>query len=187
MDAFLTSAGLVAIAEIGDKTQLLALLLAARFRKPVPILLGILAATVLNHGLAAALGYGIASLVQTPWFRLIVGASFLFMGGWALVPDKAGELAQSHRAGGVFLATLMAFFMVEIGDKTQIATALLAAQFHSVATVAAGTTLGMMAADAPAVLFGEIVTRYLPLKAIRLAAAALFFIIGVLVIFTALT
>jgi putative Ca2+/H+ antiporter (TMEM165/GDT1 family) len=178
LEAFLLSTGLVAIAEIGDKTQLLAIVLAARFRRPVPIILGILAATILNHSLAAALGVLIASWLSGMWFQAAVGAGFIAMALWALVPDKDDEAAGSRTAGGVFLTTLVAFFLVEIGDKTQIATTLLAARFHNIALVAAGTTLGMMLANVPAVLLGEAATRIIPLRYVRIIAAVIFGVIG---------
>ena len=178
MEPFLTSAAVVAIAEIGDKTQLLAIMLAARFRRPVPIILGILAATILNHAAAAALGYFIAQWLSGPAFRIAVGAGFLAMAAWALVPDKDDDSAGSRSAHGVFLTTLVAFFLVEIGDKTQIATTLLAARFQNIALVAAGTTLGMMAANVPAVFLGEAATRIVPLRYVRIAAAVVFAVIG---------
>ena len=185
MEALLTSAFTVMIAEIGDKTQLLAILLAAKFRKPVPIILGIFAATILNHAAAATLGYFIAEWLTGPVFQLVVGAAFVIMAGWALIPDKEDENAGQRAAGGVFVATLVSFFFVEIGDKTQIATTLLAARFHSIELVTIGTTLGMMAANVPAVLFGEAVTRVVPLDKVRMAAAALFAIMGVWVLVVA--
>ena len=178
LEAFLVSAGLVAVAEIGDKTQLLAIMLAARFRRPVPIILGILAATLANHGLAAGLGYLVAQWLSGLWFQVAVGVSFLAMAAWALVPDKDDDQAGSRSAGGVFLTTLVAFFLVEIGDKTQIATTLLAARFHAIGVVAAGTTLGMMLANVPAVLLGEAATRVVPLRYVRIAAAVVFALIG---------
>src|SRR5678815_1559983 len=130
MEAFLISAGLVAVAEIGDKTQLLAMVLAARFRRPVPIILGILVATILNHTLAAALGVLIAKWLSGVWFQAAVGAGFVAMALWALIPDKDDEAAGARTAGGVFLTTLVAFFLVEIGDKTQVATTLLLSLIH---------------------------------------------------------
>ncbi len=172
-DALWVSSGIVAIAEIGDKTQLLAIVLAARFRKPLPIIMGILAATLLNHAAAATIGYFIAQWLSGTTFQIIVGVAFLLMAAWALVPDKADERAQSASGGSVFLTTLIAFFLVEIGDKTQIATSLLAARFHDIAMVAAGTTLGMMLANIPAVLLGEAATRFVPLRYVRMAAALL--------------
>lgn len=187
MEALLTSAGLVAIAEIGDKTQLLAIVLAARFRAPVPIILGILCATLLNHAVAAALGFIVAQWLSGRTFQLIVGAAFIAMAAWALVPDKDDDRAERTAAGGVFLATLIAFFLVEIGDKTQIATSLLAARFQDIALVTAGTTLGMMAANVPAVFLGEAVTRIVPLSYVRATAAVLMAATGAWVIAAALT
>ena len=186
MEALLTSAGLVAIAEIGDKTQLLAIVLAARFRAPVPIILGILCATLLNHAAAATLGYFIAQWLSGQTFQLVVGAAFILMAAWALIPDKEDGRADNTGAGGVFLTTLIAFFLVEIGDKTQIATSLLAARFHDIALVTAGTTLGMMAANVPAVFLGESVTRLVPLAYVRASAALLLAITGAVVIAAAL-
>ena len=185
LQAFLVSTGLVAIAEIGDKTQLLAILLAARFRKPVPIILGILAATLLNHGLAASFGYLVAQWLTGQVFQAIVGIAFIAMAAWALIPDKEDDGALDKSHGGVFLTTLIAFFLVEIGDKTQIATSLLAARFHEIALVTVGTTLGMMAANVPAVLMGEAATKVVPLKVVRIVAAAIFALIGVWVLLAA--
>jgi putative Ca2+/H+ antiporter (TMEM165/GDT1 family) len=178
LQAFLVSTGLVAVAEIGDKTQLLAILLAARFRRPVPIILGILVATLANHGLAATLGYLVSDWLKGTLFQALVGAGFVAMGLWALVPDKDDEGAARRAAGGVFLTTGIAFFLVEIGDKTQIATTLLAARFHSIAVVAAGTTVGMMLANIPAVLLGEAATKVVPLRYVRIAAALIFLALG---------
>jgi putative Ca2+/H+ antiporter (TMEM165/GDT1 family) len=179
LEPFLVSTGLVAIAEIGDKTQLLALLLAARFRKPVPILLGILGATIANHLLAAGVGAAAGALLQGPWMRWVLGLAFLAFAGWALIPDKFEEDERpKERAGSVFLTTLVAFFFVEMGDKTQVATVALAARFHEVLAVAGGTTLGMMLANAPVVFVGEAAAGRLPLKLIRLLAAASFAAIG---------
>lgn len=179
MEAFLISTGLVAIAEMGDKTQLLALLLAARFRAPVPVILGIFVATVFNHLLAAWLGASIAAWIGAEAMRWILGISFLAMAGWALIPDKdQGEPTMVARAGA-FAATAVSFFLIEIGDKTQIATVALAARFNDIALVAAGTTLGMMIADVPAVFIGEFASGRLPLNAIRRLAAALFAALGV--------
>jgi putative Ca2+/H+ antiporter (TMEM165/GDT1 family) len=178
LEAFLVSTGLVAIAEIGDKTQLLAMVLAAKFRRPLPIILGILVATILNHTGAAALGFVVARWLTGPTFQVLVGAGFVAMALWALIPDKDDEGAVSRTAGGVFLTTLVAFFLVEIGDKTQIATTLLAARFQDIAVVAAGTTLGMMIANVPAVLLGEAATRVVPLRYVRIGAALVFLILG---------
>jgi len=178
LEAFLISTGLVAVAEIGDKTQLLAMVLAARFRRPVPIILGILVATILNHTAAAALGFVVGKWLSGPAFQVLVGAGFVAMALWALIPDKDDEAAADRAAGGIFLTTLVAFFLVEIGDKTQVATTLLAARFQNIAVVAAGTTLGMMIANVPAVLLGEAATRVVPLRYVRVVAALIFLLIG---------
>jgi putative Ca2+/H+ antiporter (TMEM165/GDT1 family) len=185
LEAFLISTGLVAVAEIGDKTQLLAIMLAARFRRPLPIILGILAATILNHGLAATLGFVVAKYLTGPAFQILVGVGFVAMAAWALIPDKDDEGAANRTAGGVFLTTLVAFFLVEIGDKTQIATTLLAARFQEIAVVTAGTTLGMMIANVPAVFLGEAATKVVPLRYVRIAAALVFALIGLSVLFAA--
>lgn len=185
LEPFLISTGLVAVAEIGDKTQLLAIMLAARFRRPVPIILGILAATLANHGLAATLGFVVAQYLTGPTFQILVGVGFVAMAAWALIPDKEDDDAATRSAGGVFLTTLVAFFLVEIGDKTQIATTLLAARFHDIVVVAAGTTLGMMLANVPAVFLGEAATKIVPLKYVRIAAAVVFAAIGVSVLLAA--
>lgn len=185
-DPIWISAGVVAVAEIGDKTQLLAIVLAAKYRRPVPIILGILVATLANHALAAAAGYFIAKVVTGQVFQFLVAGSFLAMAAWTLLPDKADEEASDRKAGGVFLTTLIAFFIVEIGDKTQIATTLLAARFHDIALVTMGTTTGMLVANVPAVLFGEAATRIVPLRYVRVAAAALFVLLGLWVLAGAL-
>ena len=180
METVLVSAAMVAIAEIGDKTQLLAIVLAAKFRKPVPIVLGILAATLLNHAAAASIGYFVSQWLSGKVFQIAVGAAFISMAAWALIPDKEDDNALSRSRGGVFMATLVSFFIVEIGDKTQIATVALSARFHTLVLVTIGTTLGMMLANAPAVLFGDVIARKAPLKLIRGIAAALFAILGVM-------
>jgi Ca2+/H+ antiporter, TMEM165/GDT1 family len=180
MEAFLISAGLVAIAEIGDKTQFLAMLLATRYRKPAPIILGILVATLANHAIAASVGAAVAAWLGPDAMRWIVGILFIAMAGWALIPDKEDEGPKAASHVGAFLATTIAFFLVEIGDKTQIATVGLAARFHSIAIVTVGTTLGMMIANVPAVLFGDALARRIPLKVVRMCAAALFVMLGVL-------
>jgi putative Ca2+/H+ antiporter (TMEM165/GDT1 family) len=182
MEAVFISTVVVALAEIGDKTQLLAILLATRFSKPWAIIAGILAATVANHLLAATAGYYISGLLSGTWFRIAVGLSFLAMAGWTLIPDKADDLKKSEGRWGAFLTTLVAFFLVEIGDKTQIATVALAARFHSIVPVATGTTLGMMLADVPAVFLGEAATRVIPLRYVRWGTAALFAGIGLWVL-----
>jgi Ca2+/H+ antiporter, TMEM165/GDT1 family len=181
---FAISAGLVAIAEIGDKTMLLAMLLAARFRKPWPILAGILAATLANHGLAAGVGVVAGDILKGPWMRWVLGVAFLAFAGWALIPDTLEDDADPKPIanGSIFLTTAVAFFLVEMGDKTQVATIALAARFHSVLVVAAGTTVGMMLANGPAVFLSQAAADRLPLKYIRWAAAASFAAIGVWVL-----
>ncbi|CAA7615114.1 TMEM165/GDT1 family protein [Magnetospirillum sp. UT-4] len=180
MDSLLVSTAVVAVAEIGDKTQLLALCLAARFRRPVPVILGILVATVANHALAAWVGVLIAQWLGGELLRWILGLSFLAMAGWMLVPDKADEDAACGSRFGPFLATLVAFFLVEIGDKTQVATIALSARFNDLVLVTAGTTLGMMLANVPAVLLGEVAATRVPLKLVHGAAALIFAVMGVL-------
>ena len=178
MQPLLVSTGIVALAEIGDKTQLLALVLAARYRRPLPIILGILAATLANHGLAASLGALVAGWLGPDLMRWILGASFLAMAAWSLIPDKPEEAPKGLARAGAFLATLVAFFVVEIGDKTQIATVALAARFHDLVLVTAGTTLGMLLANVPAVLCGDGIARVASLRAIRAVAAAGFAVLG---------
>lgn len=178
MEPLLVSTGIVALAEIGDKTQLLALILAARYRKPVSIGLGILIATLANHGLAAWLGALAASWLGPDAMRWILGLGFIAMAAWCLVPDKAEDGPRAGAKAGAFVATLVAFFLVEIGDKTQIATVALAARFHDLLWVTAGTTLGMMLVNIPAVLCGDGIARLAPLRLIRMAAAALFTLLG---------
>jgi putative Ca2+/H+ antiporter (TMEM165/GDT1 family) len=185
MYALLTSTGVVAISEIGDKTQLLAFLLAARFRKPVPIILGIFVATVMNHTAAALAGEWVASTVDPSYLQWGLGLLFIGMAVWALIPDKLDESEGSKiYAGGAFLSTTVAFFLAEIGDKTQIATAALAAQFGSLLPVVIGTTLGMMIADMPAVLVGNSAGHRINLKLVRYIAAAIFAVLGVLALAT---
>lgn len=186
MEGFLISTGVVALAEIGDKTQLLALVLAARFRKPVPIVLGILVATLANHALAGAVGSWVAAAVGPHLMRWILGVSFIAMAAWTLVPDKIDAQSDHVPRWGVFGTTLIAFFLLEMGDKTQIATIALAAKYASLVAVVAGTTLGMMLANVPAVLLGEVAARKLPLKLVRGIAAGLFFVIGVVVLWSGL-
>ena len=182
MEALLTSTGVVAISEIGDKTQLLALVLAAKYRKPVPIILGILVATLLNHALAAAIGASIAAAVSPSVMRWILGVSFIGMAAWTLVPDKYEELNAEPPRFGVFGATLVAFFLLEMGDKTQIATVALAAKFQSLPGVIAGTTIGMMLANVPAVLLGEVAAKKLPMRLVHGIAAAIFLAMGLMVL-----
>lgn len=173
------SALLVALAEMGDRTQLLTILLATRYHKPLVIILGVLVATLANHLLAAAAGFYISGLLDALWFRYLIGASFIAMALWVLIPDKESAEGEKKSHRGVFLTTVIAFFIVEMGDKTQIATVSLAARFHDIALVATGTTLGMMIANVPAVLLGEAATRVVPLKYVRIGAAVLFTGLGV--------
>ncbi len=178
MITLLLSALVVAVAEIGDKTQFLAIVLATRFKRPLPIILGIAAATISNHLLAATGGYFLADFLKGAWFRYAVAFSFVAVAGWTLIPDS-DDIAQSDSSRSAFLATLVAFFLVEIGDKTQIATVALAARFHNIALVAAGTTLGVTIADAPAVLLAEAATKHIPLRVMRITAAAIFLGLGI--------
>jgi putative Ca2+/H+ antiporter (TMEM165/GDT1 family) len=178
LEAFLASAAVVAVAEMGDKTQLLAIVLAARLRRPVPIVLGILFATVANHALAALVGQQVASILDGEWFRYLVAAGFIAMAAWTLIPDKLEEEKEKPARFGAFLTTLVAFFLVEMGDKTQIATIALGARFGSVLAVTAGTTLGMMIANTPAVIFGEALVKRIPLSLMRIVAALLFLAMG---------
>jgi putative Ca2+/H+ antiporter (TMEM165/GDT1 family) len=180
MEAFFMSTGVVALAEIGDKTQLLAFLLAARFKKPLPIIAGILCATLVNHGLAGALGAWITQAVSPGALRWVLGISFLGMAVWTLIPDKIeDEEAQVAQRFGVFGATLITFFLAEMGDKTQIATVALAAHYSSPLLVVAGTTLGMLLADVPAVFLGDKLAAKIPMRPVHAVAAALFALLGV--------
>lgn len=181
MNAFLVSTGVVALAEIGDKTQLLALLLAATFRRPLPIIAGIFFATLANHGFAGAIGQWLTRIVSPDVMRWILGLSFLAMAAWTLVPDKLDDRKRSPRFGA-FLTTLVAFFLVEIGDKTQVATIALAARYDALVAVVLGTTLGMMIANVPAVMLGNLGAEKLPVRAIHIAAAVLFALLGVAVL-----
>ena len=179
MQALLISTGVVALAEIGDKTQLLAFLLAARFKKPWPIVLGILAATLVNHGLAGALGAWITSALDPVWLRWGLGVSFLAMAVWTLVPDKIeDDEARVATRLGVFGATLVTFFLAEMGDKTQIATVALAAHYAAPLAVVAGTTLGMLIADVPAVFVGDKLASKIPMRLVHASAAAIFALLG---------
>lgn len=187
LQAFLISTGIVALAEMGDKTQLLALLLAARFRKPWPIVAGILVATLANHAAAGAVGAWIQSLVSPSTLRILLGVSFLAMAAWMLVPDQIDldEKPSSSRLG-VFGTTLVLFFLAEIGDKTQIATVMLAARFDAALVwVVLGTTLGMLLANVPAVWLGERVTRVVPLRAVHLVSALVFAGLGLAALLSA--
>lgn len=180
MEALLVSAGVVALAEIGDKTQLLAFILAARFKKPLPIIAGILCATLVNHGLAGALGAWITSIVSPGVMRWVLGASFIGMAIWTLIPDKIEEEeTQVAKRVGVFTATLVTFFLAEMGDKTQIATVALAAHYPHPLMVVAGTTIGMLIADVPAVFVGDRLAAKIPMKLVHSIAAAIFALLGI--------
>jgi putative Ca2+/H+ antiporter (TMEM165/GDT1 family) len=179
MEAFLVSAGIVALAEIGDKTQLLAFILAAKFRKPMPIVVGILLATIANHAFAGALGAWITSLLAPETLRWILGLSFIGMAVWTLIPDKFDEDEARLVKYGVFGTTLIAFFLAEMGDKTQVATVALAAQYQAFFLVVSGTTLGMMIANAPAVLLGNRIAQRMPVRLVHAIAAAIFAVLGI--------
>lgn len=179
MEAVLTSIAVVALAEIGDKTQLLAIVLATRFRRAWPVVAGILVATLANHFLAALAGERAATLLDGQWFRYAVALSFIAMAAWTLVPDTLDEDEEPRESRfGPFLATTIAFFLVEMGDKTQIATIALGARFHDAVWVTAGTTLGMMIANVPAVFLGHELVRRVPMKTVRTIAALLFLALG---------
>jgi putative Ca2+/H+ antiporter (TMEM165/GDT1 family) len=181
MEAFLMSTGVVALAEIGDKTQLLAFVLAARFKRPVPIILGILAATLVNHGAAGALGAWITTALSPGVMRWVLGGSFLAMAVWTLIPDKLDDDdAKVTGRLGVFGTTLVAFFLAEMGDKTQIATVAMAAHYPNPLWVVAGTTLGMLIADVPAVFVGDRFAKKIPMKLVHGIAAAMFAVMGLL-------
>ncbi len=179
MEAFLISTGIVALAEIGDKTQLLSFILAAKFRKPWPIILGILVATLANHGFAGALGAWITGLMSPETLRWVLGLSFLGMAVWTLIPDKFDEKDAKLAGMGVFGTTLIAFFLAEMGDKTQVATVALAAQYPSLIAVVLGTTLGMMIANVPAVLLGDRIADRMPVRLVHAIAAGVFAVLGV--------
>lgn len=180
LESFLIATGLVGLAEMGDKTQLLAFILAARFRQPRPIVAGIFAATVVNHAVAAAVGAWLMRLAGPVAMRWVLGVSFLAMAAWTLVPDRFDEKDAKLSAGaGVFATTLAAFFLAEMGDKTQVATVALAAQYHAVWSVVMGTTLGMMIANVPAVLLGDRIAHRLPVAWMHRMAALLFAALGV--------
>ncbi|MBA4261391.1 MAG: hypothetical protein C0443_05050 [Comamonadaceae bacterium] len=182
MEAFMVSTGLVALGEMGDKTQLLAILLAARFRKPVPIVLGILVATLANHALAGAVGQWVAEAIGPQWLRWIIGGSFLAMAVWMLIPDQIDD-DESGAKGlrlGVFGTTVVAFFLAEMGDKTQIATVALAARYDAFVAVVAGTTLGMMLANVPVVYLGDRIAKKVPMTLVHGVSALIFAVLGVL-------
>jgi Ca2+/H+ antiporter, TMEM165/GDT1 family len=178
MEAFLISLTTITVAEIGDRTQLLSLVLAARYRQPLPIIAGILCATLANHAAAGFVGVWFGSLLKPRMIEMIVGASMIAMALWTLKPDTLDESAKSTGAMGAFLATLTSFFIAEIGDKTQIATIALAAGYPSLVAVVSGTTVGMLLANVPVVILGKAFADRLPLKTIHYVAAALFVILG---------
>ena len=179
MDAFLVSTGIVALAEIGDKTQLLAFLRPARFRRPLPLVFGIFVATIIHHAFAAAVGALVSELLGPNTMRWVLGLSFLGMAAWILVPDEIDDEETSLTRHGVFLTTLIAFFVAEMGDKTQVATVALAARYESMAAVVAGTTFGMMLANVPAVYFGERIANRVPVKLVHGIAALIFAVLGI--------
>ena len=179
MESLLVSTGVVALAEIGDKTQLLAFILAARFKKPLPIIIGILAATVINHGLAGALGAWITSSISPEVLRWVLGASFIGMAIWTMIPDKIEEETQVAQRFGIFGATFITFFLAEMGDKTQIATVAMAAHYSAPLMVVIGTTLGMLIADVPAVFAGDKLANKIPMKLVHSIAAAVFAVLGI--------
>lgn len=183
-ESLYVSTGVVALAEIGDKTQLLAFLLAARFKKPLPIILGILLATVINHGLAGILGAWITGIIGPELMRWILGGSFVAMAIWTLIPDEIEEdESQIAKHLGVFGATLLTFFLAEMGDKTQLATVAMAAHYQTALTVVIGTTLGMLIADVPAVFVGNRFADKIPMKLVHGIAAAIFLVLGLITLF----
>jgi putative Ca2+/H+ antiporter (TMEM165/GDT1 family) len=184
VEALLISTGVVALGEMGDKTQLLAMLLAVKFRKPVPIILGIFVATLFNHASAGLVGGWIAHVLGPVVLRWVIGLSFIAMAGWMLVPDKIDtDEATAPQRFGVFGTTVIAFFLAEMGDKTQIATVALAARFHDLWAVVGGTTLGMLIADVPAVFIGDRLAQKIPMTLVHAIAAAIFAVLGLLALF----
>lgn len=180
MEAFFLSTATVALAEIGDKTQLLSLLLAARFRAPLLIISGIFIATLINHGLSASLGVWLTEIISPQSGKLLIGFSFIAVAFWVLIPDKEEEISSNLNRYGAFIATVVLFFLAEIGDKTQIATILLAAQYQQLLLITLGTTLGMMLANVPVVLFGHKLMQKLPLNVARYVAFSVFLVMGVI-------
>jgi putative Ca2+/H+ antiporter (TMEM165/GDT1 family) len=184
LEAFLVSTGVVALGEMGDKTQLLAFVLATRFKRPLPIVLGILAATLLNHGLAGVVGTAIAEWLGPTTLRWVIGLGFLAMAAWIMVPDRVDDDAEGGAPRfGVFGTTLVAFFLAEMGDKTQLATVALAARYHELLPVVAGTTLGMMLADVPAVFLGDRLAKKVSMPLLHGIAALIFLVLGLLTLF----
>ena len=183
MEAFLVSIGIVALAEIGDKTQLLTLVLAARYKKPWPIVAGIFVATLVNHGIAGAVGAWLTQVIGPDAMRWILGVSFIAMAAWMLIPDKLDdEDTAAKKFGGVFVTTTVLFFFVEIGDKTQVATVALAARFQSLASVVMGTTIGMLLANAPVAFFGDALAKRVPVRAVHIVTALIFAGLGIAVL-----
>jgi Ca2+/H+ antiporter, TMEM165/GDT1 family len=180
MEAFLLSTGIVALAEMGDKTQLLSLLLAAKFRRPLPIIIGILVATLFNHAFAGAVGGWITTFFGTDVLRWVLGLSFIAMAVWTLIPDKIDDVEAKHERFGVFVTTVIAFFFAEMGDKTQVATVALAAKYSAFYAVVAGTTVGMMIANIPAVLLGNKIIEMVSMRLVHAIAAVIFAVLGVL-------
>jgi len=180
MDPFFVSAGSVAVGELGDKTQLLSLILATRLRKPAPIIAGIFVATLVNHLIACLVGEWVSTLITPGVLRWVLGLSFLAVAVWALIPDKLDENVETRGDYGVFVLTMVAFFLAEMGDKTQIIALALAAKYNALIAVVAGTTLGMMLVNIPTVLLAERATKWIPLKAVRIVAAVVYAILGVL-------
>ena len=189
MQAFLVSAGVVALAEMGDKTQILSLILAARYRKPVPIILGVLVATLANHAVAGGIGTWLANVLSPSVLNWAVVASFVLMAGWILVPDQfsEGQVAMPKHTTGVFATTVFAFFLAEMGDKTQVATVALAARFHDFVGVVSGTTVGMMLANIPVIYLGHRFADRIPAKDVHVAAAIIFVLLGGLALRNALS
>jgi putative Ca2+/H+ antiporter (TMEM165/GDT1 family) len=183
VEAFLVSTGIVALGEMGDKTQLLALMLAARFRKPWPIVAGILVATLANHALAGWVGEWVSRALGPDLLRWIIGGSFLAMAVWMLIPDKADDVEGGQARWGVFGTTVVAFFLAEMGDKTQIATVALAARYGDLVPVVAGSTLGLMLANVPAVFLGDKVATWVPMRVVHVVSAVIFALLGVLTLF----
>lgn len=183
MDAFFSSTAAVALAEIGDKTQLLTLFLAARYRKPVPIIMGILVATILNHLVSGWIGAWVGQSFNANIMAWVIGISFIAVGFWLLVPDKDEEVSEKWLTGGAFVATAVLFFLAEIGDKTQLATVFLAAKYQDVFWVVVGSTLGLMIANVPMVFLGDWLLKKLPLNIIRIAACVLFVVLGVVTLY----
>jgi len=184
MEAFLVSTGVVALGEMGDKTQLLAMLLAAKFRRPMPIILGIFVATLANHALAGLVGDGVAKALGPDVLRWVIGISFLAMAGWMMIPDKVDdEAAGGKQRFGVFGTTVLAFFLAEMGDKTQIATVALAARYADLFAVVAGTTVGMMLANVPAVFLGDTIAKRVSMPLVHGIAALIFATLGLLTLF----